>query len=79
MIEKYKILTLNDGWAMHCATSGPTEFFTRWGMKDKIEQRYNIPTMLNNNVCTSDGRIFDIVHQFNRVPEWKDILTNEFK
>lgn len=76
-LERYKILTLNDGWAMHCATSGPTEFFTAWGMKNRIEERYNIPAMINNNVCTSDGRLFDIVHQFNRVPEWHKIIKEK--
>lgn len=78
-LDRYKILTLNDGWAMHCATSGPTEFFIPWGMKNTIEKRYNVPTMINDKVCTSDGRVFDIVHQFNRVPEWKEILTKEYE
>jgi hypothetical protein len=78
-IQNYKILTLNDGWAMHCATSGPTEFFIPWGMKNTIEKRYNVPTMINNKVCTNDGRVFNIVHQFNRVPEWKEILTKEYE
>ena len=78
-IENYQILTLNDGWAMHCATSGPTEFFEAWGMKNVIKNRYNVPTMIDNKICTSDGRMFDIVHQFNRVPEWKEILTKEYE
>ena len=78
-IENYKILTLNDGWAMHCATSGPTEFFIPWGMKNTIQGRYNVPKMIDNKVCTNDGRVFDIVHQFNRVPEWKEILTKEYE
>lgn len=78
-LDKYKILTLNDGWAMHCATSGPTEFFIPWGMKNTLQNRYNVPTMINNKVCTSDGRVFDIVHQFNRVPEWKEILIKEYE
>jgi hypothetical protein len=78
-IQNYKILTLNDGWAMHCATSGPTEFFIPWGMKNAIEKRYNVPIMINNKVCTNDGRVFNIVHQFNRIPEWKEILTKEYE
>jgi hypothetical protein len=78
-IDNFQTLTLNDAWAMHCATSGPTEFFEKWGMKNNIQTRYNVPIMLNNEVCTSDGRKFDIVHQFNRVPEWKQILTKDYE
>lgn len=78
-VEKYQTFTLNDAWAMHCATSGPTEFFERWGMKNNIERRYNVPTMIDSTVCTSDGRKFDIVHQFNRIPEWKQILTKDYE
>ena len=64
---------------MHCATSGPTEFFIPWGMKNTIQGRYNVPKMMDNKVCTNDGRVFDIVHQFNRVPEWKEVLTKEYE
>lgn len=74
-IDNYKIFNLNEAWAMHCATSGPTEFFKSWGMEGIIKSRYNVPTLVNEKICTEDGVIFDIVHQFNRIPEWKEILT----
>lgn len=77
-LKNYKILTLNDGWAMHCATSGPTQFFTLWNMKQNLEKRYNIPEMKENNVYTGNGELFDIVHQFNRVPEWHTIIKNKY-
>jgi len=78
-IERLRNFSLNDGWAMHCATSGPTDFFIPWGFKGIIGSRYNIPTMINDKVCTSDGRVFDIVHQFNRVSDWKKILTRQYE
>ena len=76
-LKNYKVLTLNDGWAMHCATSGPTQFFTLWNMKQNLEKRYNIPEMKETNVYTG-GQLFDIVHQFNRVPEWHTIIKNKY-
>lgn len=78
-LKNYKTFTLNDGWAMHCATSGPTQFFDSWGLKNIIKNRYNLPTLIDNKICTSDGRVFDMVHQFNRVPEWKEKLTKEYE
>ena len=64
---------------MHCSTSGPTQFFESWGLRRTIENRYNVPKMVDGKIYTNDNKLYDIVHQFNRVPEWKDILTNEFK
>jgi len=78
-IDRLKIFNLNDAWAMHCATSGPTQFFESWGLKNNIERRYNVPKMVDGKIYTNDNKLYDIVHQFNRVPEWKDILTDEFK
>lgn len=71
-IENLKILNLDDGWAMHCAVAGPTPFFTGWGFKDNI--KYGIPKLYNNYICTKSNEKYDIVHQFNRVPEWHKII-----
>jgi hypothetical protein len=78
-VDRLKIFTLNDGWAMHCATSGPTQFFIPWGLKGNVEKRYNIPKMIDGVVCTDWGLPYDMVHQFNRVPEWNEILTKEYE
>jgi len=78
-VENLKIFNLNDGWAMHCATSGPTQFFEGWGFKRNLEGRYSIPKLENNKICTDDGRTIDIVHQFNRVPEWHKIITSDYE
>ena len=77
-IPRLKILTINDGWAMHCATSGPTQFFELWGMKNNLSKRYSVPKLVGDEIQTEDGRLYDIVHQFNRVPEWHEILKNKY-
>jgi hypothetical protein len=68
-IPNLKIFNLDDGWVMHCAVAGPTQFFENWGFKDNL--KYGIPQMKDDGrVYTKSGNLFDIVHQFNRVPEW---------
>jgi len=71
-IDKLKIFNLDDGWAMHCAVSGPTQFFESWGFKHKI--KYGIPAMMDGYVVNKFGKKYDMVHQFNRVPEWHEII-----
>lgn len=74
-IENLKIFNLDDGWAMHCAVSGPTQFFESWGFKNNL--KYGHPKMFDGVVKTFNDKIFDIVHQFNRVPEWHKILLKK--
>ena len=71
-VEKIKIFNLNDGWAMHCAVSGPTHFFTAWGFVNNM--LYGVPEMQGGYVISKFGKKYDIVHQFNRVPEWHEII-----
>lgn len=72
-IPRLKVFNLDDGWAVHCAVAGPTQFFEGWGFKDKIA--YGIPRMEEGVVLTSDGRPYDITHQFNRIPEWDAAIS----
>lgn len=79
-INNYNMLTLNEGWAMHCATSGPTQFFDSWGLRNAIQLRYHVPILRDDGkVYTENGILFDIVHQFNRIPEWYTILTKKYE
>ena len=71
-IERLKIFNLDEGWAMHCAVAGPTQFFQGWGFNEKI--KYGIPKMANQTIVNKFNNKYDIVHQFNRVPEWQEIL-----
>lgn len=76
-IKNPKIFNLNDGWAMHCAVSGPTQFFEMWGFKNAI--KYGIPKLEGDLVLTKSGQKYDMVHQFNRVPEWEKIIKNKYE
>ena len=75
-IDRLKIFNLDDAWAMHCAVAGPTQFFTGWGFDKKI--KYGIPRLENGSVVNKFGAKYDIVHQFNRVPDWQSILEKDY-
>jgi hypothetical protein len=76
-IPNIKIFNLDEGWAMHCAESGPTQFFVSWGFKNNL--KYGIPILLESSICTAIGEPYDIVHQFNRVPEWHEIIRSKYE
>lgn len=78
-INRLKIFNIDDGWAMHCATSGPTQFFEGWGLKRNLSSRYGIPKLIGDKIYTEDNKLYDIVHQFNRVSEWNKILTSQYE
>jgi hypothetical protein len=78
-INNLKIFNLTDGWVVHCAIAGPTQFFESFGFKGNIENRYGIPQLITDRICTKNGDPYDMVHQFNRIPEWNEILTNEYE
>jgi len=78
-IPKLKQLNLNDAWAMHCAAAGPTAFFEGWGFKNALlNKNLHIPYM-ENGVVKTNGIVYDMVHQFNRIPEWNSILTSSYE
>lgn len=79
-IENLKIFELNEGWTIHCAVSGPTQFFEGWGFKNHMIKKYGgISQLIGNEIFTHNDLKYDIVHQFNRIPEWNDILTKEYE
>lgn len=76
-IERLKVFNLDDGWAMHCAVAGPTQFFEGWGFKNNI--KYGIPQLKDGFVVDKLQRKYAMVHQFNRVPAWKDIIETPYR
>ncbi len=76
-LNKVKIFNLDDGWAMHCAVAGPTQFFESWGFKKNL--MYGLPKMVDGIVYTEKGVKFDMVHQFNRIPNWDMELKLKIK
>jgi hypothetical protein len=74
-IPRLKLFNLNNAWAIHCAVAGPTPFFHSWGFGNKLaEKNLSIPYMDVDGVVKTDGKVYDMVHQFNRVPDWNQIL-----
>ena len=81
-IENLRIFDLDEGWAMHCATSGPTQYFTQWGMKNNIIGKgYGIPELKEDGFVynSKTNNKYTMVHQFNRIEEWSNILTKEYE
>lgn len=77
-IDKIKIFKFSEAWAVHCAVAGPTPFFEAWGFKNKfIASQTPIPYM-ENGIVKVNGETACIVHQFNRCPEWNEVLTRDY-
>lgn len=76
-MESYKNITKvaasEDGWAAQLGTTGP-QIFDKYGSK-LVEPA---PILKDNLVCTSTGNPFTIVHQYDRVPEWKNIIESSY-
>jgi hypothetical protein len=77
-VPKVKIFQLEEGWAVHCAVAGPTEFFEKWGFKSKLHKK-NIPIpYMESGVVKTRGNPYAIVHQYNRVSEWSQALIKQY-
>jgi len=77
-LKPYKDITnfagSDDGYAAQLGTTGP-QIYGKYGTKlvDKS------PIILDNMICTSDKKPFSIVHQYDRVPEWKKIIETKYE
>ena len=76
-MKPYKDITnfamSEDGYAAQLGTTGP-QITGKYGAK-LVEKT---PILVDNVVCTSDGKPFSIVHQYDRVPEWKQIIEKKY-
>tara|TARA_R110000822_G_scaffold61319_2_gene151803 strand:- start:452 stop:1285 length:834 start_codon:yes stop_codon:yes gene_type:complete len=73
-----KVLSPKDGWVLHCAVGGPTQFYEAWGFKNKMKERFGEARNEGGIIVNGDWQIFDIVHQFNRIEEWNKELTTRY-
>jgi len=69
-----KYMNSEDGWAAQLGTTADPS---------KIEQFRPFlleaePKMNDDKVTTSTGKIFTIVHQYDRVPEWRKIIEENY-
>jgi hypothetical protein len=63
-----------DGYAAQLGTTGP-QIGSTYG-KFLVE---NPPILIDDMVCTSEGTPFSIVHQYDRVPEWKTLIEKKYE
>ena len=76
-MKPYKDITnfamSEDGYAAQLGTTGPQ---VAGKYADKLVEKS--PILVDNMVCTSDGRPFALVHQYDRVPEWKQMIEKKY-
>ena len=77
-MKSYKDITnfakSEDGWAAQLGTTGP-QIADKYG--DKVVEPS--PIMKDGLVCTSTGTPFALVHQYDRVPEWKEMIEKKYE
>jgi hypothetical protein len=66
--EKWRVLATTDehGWGCHGA-------ILRKGQSPPPKLRWPPPVVRNGEVCYPSGRPYAVVHQYDRVPAWKDL------
>ena len=62
------------GYAAQLGTTGP-QIAGKYG--DKLVEKS--PILVDNMICTSEGKPFAIVHQYDRVPEWKRMIEEKYE
>jgi hypothetical protein len=77
-MKPYKDITKftmsEDGWAAQLGTTADPSKMESF--KDFLLESQ--PKMIGDMVCTSVGTPHVIVHQYNRVPEWKEIIESKY-
>jgi len=62
----------DSGWACQVGTTAdPSKNFSSVNLTPP-------PYMIGDTVVTSTGEQYTIVHQYNRNPQWKQIIENKF-
>lgn len=78
-MQAYKSITnfamSEDGWAAQLGTTADP--YKIDSFRDKLVEP--TPTMKDGLVCTSIGKPFALVHQYDRVPEWKSIIEKKYE
>lgn len=76
-MKPYKDITnfakSEDGYAAQLGTTGPQ---IRNVVKHKLVE--NCPILIEDTVCTFAEKPFAIVHQYDRIPEWKEIIEKKY-
>jgi len=65
-----------EGWAAQLGTTADPKKLTSYSSL----LTESSPTINNEGkITTSTGKVFTIVHQYDRVPQWKDIIEEQYK
>jgi hypothetical protein len=73
--ELIQIVSSEEGW---CCQLGTT-------LDPRIKDIYApfllepVPTLVGDVITTSSGKEYALVHQYDRVPEFKKVLENKYK
>jgi hypothetical protein len=73
--ELIQIVSSEEGW---CCQLGTT-------LDPKVKDKYApfllepTPTLIEDVITTSSGKEYILIHQYDRIPEWKSILENKYK
>ena len=75
-LEPYKNITKfvnsEDGWAAQLGTSADlSKNFTPFLTEPR-------PKMVDDQITTSKGFVYPIVHQYDRIPEWRPIIEGKY-
>jgi hypothetical protein len=62
------------GYAAQLGTTGPQ---VAGKYSDKLLEKS--PILVDNMICTSEGKPFSLVHQYDRVPEWKEMIEKKYE
>lgn len=77
-MEPFKSITKftmsEDGWAAQLGTTADPRKIDEY-RQYLVEAE---PTLIDDLVCTSKGEPFVIVHQYDRVPDWKKVIESKY-
>jgi hypothetical protein len=64
---------MNEGWAGQCGTTlDPEKAYYKSALLE------DVPLIKDGYLYTADNELFTLVHQYDRIPEWNEIITKKF-
>ena len=63
-----------EGWVCHAGTTADPKNLPQW--EDKLLE--DKPVWKDGHVYTATGKMFSIVHQYDRIPEWNEEILKRF-
>lgn len=77
-MKPYKDITRftmsEEGWAAQLGTTGP-QVLSKYSNK-LVEKT---PILVDDTVCTNEGKVFTLVHQYDRILKWREIIEKKYE